>query len=89
MEKKIVTPLIQTIVIEKEMKHYFDNEVRDLKNLIKRKPHWFDLTESKTKALDRCYGVQEFAQHLGLDFETIDIEYTKLREEIDALGVDN
>ena len=71
------------------MKEMFNAEVRDLKRLNENPPFWFNLKEAKVKALDRGYGVQEFAQRLGISFEIADKYYTKFREEVEAIGVDN
>ena len=72
-------------IIEETMRTYFKNEINTLKKLSKDSPYWFDLEESKTKSLDRAYGIQEFAQLLGVGFSVIDKEYSKFRDEINNM----
>ena len=50
---------------------FYESEYRDLARLIESKPNWFNPKESATYAIQRCLGVAQFVQLLGVKYEDL------------------
>lgn len=57
-------------ILEKVRK-FFEYEYRDLARLMEDKPSWFNPKESATYAIQRCLGVTQFVQLLGVKYEDL------------------
>lgn len=54
--------------IQKKTVEYFEDEYNRLANLLKNAPDWITPAEAVQNTLQRCLGVAEFTQPLGLEY---------------------
>ena len=57
-------------ILEK-VQEFYESEYRDLARLMESKPGWFNPRESVTYAIQRCLGVAQFVQLLGVKYEDL------------------
>ena len=63
---------------------FFEMEYKDLVRLMERKPNWFNPKESVTYAIQRCLGVTQFVQLLGVKYEDLKC-YEEIRTRLQGL----
>ena len=64
-------------ILEK-VQEFFEMEYTDLLRLMDRKPGWFNPQEGVTYAIQRCLGVAQFVQLLGVKYEDLNC-YEEIR----------
>lgn len=64
-------------ILEK-VQEFFESEYRDLARLMESKPNWFNPKECTTYAIQRCLGVTQFVQLLGVKYEDLNC-YEEIR----------
>lgn len=64
-------------ILEK-VQEFFEYEYRDLVRLMESKPNWFNPKESVTYSIQRCLGVTQFVQLLGVKYEDLNC-YEEIR----------
>lgn len=64
-------------ILEK-VQEFFEMEYKDLVRLMESKPSWFNPQESVTYAIQRCLGVTQFVQLLGVKYEDLNC-YEEIR----------
>ena len=74
-----------------EVKKYFEQELESATNFINYPPTWECMPKGELiKAhLQRCLGVCQFVQHLGVPFAEISVIYDETREKFENLLLTN
>lgn len=70
-------------ILEK-VQEFFESEYTDLLRLMDRKPGWFNPQEGVTYAIQRCLGVAQFVQLLGVKYEDLNC-YEEIRVRLQDL----
>ena len=78
-EREVIN-MTNTEILEK-VQEFFEYEYRDLARLRESKPNWFNPKESATYAIQRCLGVAQFVQLLGVKYEDLKC-YEEIRERL-------
>ena len=67
-----------------KVQEFFEMEYKDLARLMESRPRWFNPQESATYTIQRCLGVAQFVQLLGVSYEALNC-YEETREKIQKL----
>ena len=67
-----------------KVQEFFEMEYKDLARLMESRPEWFNPKESVTYSIQRCLGVTQFVQLLGVKYEDLNC-YEEIREKIQKL----
>ena len=69
-----------------DVKKYYDNELKDVERLLgDNAPAWAKPKEVVTNSIQRCLGVAEFAQTVGLTYEEVTKCYIETRNKLENL----
>lgn len=75
MRKGMVVAMLEKV------KEFYEQEYQDAKNIIERKPNWCVPQEVINNSIQRCLGVAQFVQTVGVKYEDLDI-YDEYREKL-------
>lgn len=67
-----------------QVKKFFNQEYEDTKQLLERKPSWCKPREAVYNSIQRCLGVAQFVQYVGVEYEDLSC-YEEVREKLESL----
>lgn len=67
-----------------QVKDFFNREYEDTKRLLKNKPSWCKPKEVVYNSIQRCLGVAQFVQYVGVKYENLNC-YEEVREKLENL----
>ena len=67
-----------------KLKEYFEMEYKETKELLEKKPSWCQPKEVVSNSIQRCLGVAQFVQSVGVKYEDLDC-YEEIREKLENL----
>lgn len=66
------------------IKEYCEAEYQETKNCIEKKYSWVDPQDLVKGAINRCLGIAQFVQYLGIPYEDLTI-YDEYQEKLKSL----
>ncbi len=66
------------------VKEYFEAEYQDTKRCIEKKYAWSNPKDLVKGAINRCLGIVQFVQYLGVSYEDLDV-YDEYKEKLEKL----
>jgi hypothetical protein len=66
------------------VKEYYEEEYQDAKRCIEKKYAWTTPKDLVKSTINRCLGIAQFVQYLGVPYEDLDI-YDEYKEKLEKL----